>query len=288
MNNQIIIRTLEYEDIPAMRKAFLRAFSDYTLDFDLTEEKFIKKFIEKLNIDFKLSAGAFVGDEMVGFIFSNVGMYQGELTAYNGGSGVVPEHRGRNLTIQIYQFLINIFRQSNVRKCVLEVLTNNKPAIVSYSKVGFKRNRLLRCYKIQYGELNKTKVNVQAAIRRGLIPDWALYQRFGENLTSYLDQTHMLSRNMSNETLLEAYLDDYCVGYAVYQRDLGRISQFGVKKEYRRIGVGASLFQYMLNHSDTKNLTVLNIDDKDTGTRKFLKKIGFSNRVNQYEMIYKL
>jgi ribosomal protein S18 acetylase RimI-like enzyme len=288
MDDPIIIRTLKFEDIPAMRKAFLHAFCDYILDFDLTEEKFIKKFVEKLNINYELSAGAFHGDEMVGFIFSNVGMYQGELTAYNGGSGVVPEFRGRNLAVKMYQYLINIFRESGVSKCVLEVLTHNKAALQSYSKVGFKRKRLLRCFRMGIGEFNKSKTNDQVIIQRRLLPNWDLYTSFGENNTSYLDQTHMLSRNIENETLIEAYLDSHCIGYAVYQRDLGRISQFGVKKDYRRLGIGASLFQYMLEHSDTEYLTILNIDDKDSGTKRFLKKIGFSNGVDQYEMIYNL
>jgi ribosomal protein S18 acetylase RimI-like enzyme len=288
MDNQIIIRSLNYLDIPAMHRAFLCAFSDYTLDFNLTEEKFVKKFVEKLNIDFDLSAGAFVDNEMVGFIFTSAGMYQGKLSAYNGGSGVIPEYRGRNLTVQLYHFLIKKFKEAGVQQCVLEVLTYNKPAIKSYSKVGFKRNRLLKCFKLELGELNQSKANSQVVIERKFAPNWELYNSFASIRTSFLDQTYLLARNMANETLLEAYVDGDCVGFAIYQGDLGRISQFGVKKEYRRKGIGAAMFLYMLNHCDTKYLTVLNIDDKDDGTKKFLKKIGFLNKVDQYEMIYKL
>jgi ribosomal protein S18 acetylase RimI-like enzyme len=288
MENQVIIRSISYLDIPAMHKAFICAFSDYTLNFNLTEEKFIKKFVEKLNIDFDLSAGAFVGDQMVGFIFTNIGMYQGKLSAYNGGSGVIPEYRGRNLTVQLYHFLIKKFREAGVQQCILEVLTDNKPAIKSYGKVGFKRNRLLRCFKLEFGKINPSKANTQVVIQRKFAPDWELYSSFASIRTSYLDQTHLLAKNMSNEALIEAYMDDICVGFAIYQVDLGRISQCGVKKEYRRKGIGAAMFLYMLNHCDTKYLTVLNIDNKDEGTKKFLRKIGFANKVDQYEMIYKL
>ncbi len=288
MDQQVIIRSLNFSDIPMMYKAFQSAFSDYTLAFNLTEEKFIRKFIEKLHIDFDVSAGAFSGDEMVGFIFTGIGNYLGKKTAYNGGSGVIPAYRGKGLTIKMYQVLLAQFKEMGIEQCVLEVLTENKPAINAYLKVGFKKSRTLRCFKMEMGNLNEPKVNSEIVVRQKLVPDWPVYKQFADFQPSYLDQYFLLEKNMLNETLLEASFNGECLGYAIYQQDLGRISQFGVAQHRRRSGIGAAMMAYMLSHSDTNYLTILNIDEKERGVRRFLKKMGFVNKVNQYEMILNL
>lgn len=288
MQETIEIRSLSASDISEMHQAFIRAFSDYPLTLQMDREQFVKKFVMKLDIDYDLSGGAFTKGRMVGFIFTSVGRYNGLNTAYNGGTGVIPEFRGLNLAKRIYRFLLNKFRNNHIDQCALEVLTDNEPAIAAYYSVGFQPHRLLRCFKIQKEEFRYAAVNPLLTIIEQKTPDWSLYRSFTDFESSFLDQTDRLSRNIQNEVLLEAWVRDVCAGFSVYQPDIGRVSQFAVRKDARRRGIATALFHRMLLESYTPYLTVLNIDEGEVSIKKFLKKIGFKNRVNQYEMILKL
>ena len=288
MNDQVTIRSLTESDVPSMHKAFLAAFSDYPLDFSMNEDMFRKKFVEKLNLNFDLSGGAFAGSQMVGFIFTSVNNYKNKLTAYNGGTGVTPEFRGRNLTVKMYRRLIKKFMQQHIEQGVLEAITTNKPAIRAYEKVGFYKSNLYRCFRLDLTKFNEVRVNPQAVITIKNSPDWDLYKAFGDQEPAFLDQNDLLTRNMANEMLIEASLDGVCVGYCIYQKDIGRISQISVSKEYRRKGVGSALLKYIVKNAFVRSVTVLNVDNTNYALKKFLKKSGFTNRVDQYEMTLNL
>ena len=103
MNNAFTIRSLTPEDVPEILIAFKQAFSDYVISVNLTHDLFKKRFIDKLQMNFELSAGVFLQETLVGFIFTSIHEFQGKLTAYNGGTGVIPKFRGHGLTQQMYE-----------------------------------------------------------------------------------------------------------------------------------------------------------------------------------------
>lgn len=288
MKSPIEIRSLQESDIPEMHRAFVRAFSDYPLSFNMDKEQFIRKFVQRLHINFELSGGAFANNRMVGFIFTATGNYHGMTTAYNGGTGVIPEFRGRQIASSIYQVLIEKFRNENIEQCVLEVLTDNKRALAVYEKSGFRITRFYRCFKCEAGDFNGSTANPLAAVIQQKNANWDLYHNFTSCERSFLDQFDRLPLDFDLEKILEVWFQGQCVGFSVYQPDIGRVSHFAVKEEERRKGMGTALFREMLKNCSTPFLTALNVDDDNIAARNFLQKIGFENKVNQYEMILKL
>jgi ribosomal protein S18 acetylase RimI-like enzyme len=291
MNDSVYIKPLRPLDLTEMYLTFLDAFADYPVPFKLTKEQFVRKFVQKLKIDFNLSVGAFSYDgAMAGFIFSTVNYYEGKLTSYNGGTGVRARYRGQQLTSRMYEYLTPLLKKQSIKQCVLEVLTSNARAIKAYENIGFEKTRLFKCYNLSKKppKLNKKDNLSIDELITVKYPNWDAYEKFFDHQPSFLDSTRMITDNLANETIIEARSQDQCVGYAIYQPSFGRISQVGIDRNMRRKGIGAAIINYIYQSSNQKSLTVVNVNDEAESTKLFFESLGFENQVDQYEMILSL
>lgn len=288
MADSFYLRSLKPLDLTEMYIAFLDAFSDYPVSFKLTKEQFVRKFVEKLKIDFSLSIGAYDYDALTGFIFTSVNHYEGKLTAYNGGTGVRPNYRGNKLTIQMYDYLKPLLRERKIKQCVLEVLTENTRAIKAYEQVGFESTKYFKCFKLSQTPTKSRDSNFTLNIFSKSYPDWHTYEKFSEYNPSFLDSQQMILSNLANEEIIEAHHENQCVGYAIFQPSFGRISQIGVHPDFRNKGIGSAIIAYIYDRSLQKNLTVININKEAKNTIAFFSHIGFENQLNQYEMVLTL
>lgn len=282
-------RGLEKADIEEMHRAFLLAFADYQLPFRLSYEQFVQKFILKLNINFPLSVGVFDGETLVGFIFTSVGEYRGLKTGYNGGTGVIPSHRNKGLTIQMYEHLWPKFEKENITQAVLEVLTGNDKAIKSYKSCGFSIYTTYCCFKISSDSLKKgSPVHENFVIEKTIHADWSLYKTFHDTEAYFLDSIPMLKYHLNHEHLAEAKIGDQVVGYIIFQPQVARISHLAVDERFRGKGIGKALIAYSLQFTSSLPVTILNIDYQQKELINLLKHLGFKQTVDQYEMARKI
>lgn len=79
-------RFLKSDDFPARHRTHLEAFSDYAVDSRMTKEQLGRMLVHN-GVRYDLSAGAFDGDEMVGFTINGLDQWDGVLTAYDSGTG---------------------------------------------------------------------------------------------------------------------------------------------------------------------------------------------------------
>ncbi len=277
------IRTLVNDDMPAMHIAFQKAFSDYKVSFKMDYATFSRRFKYKLNIQFDLSVGIFHRQEMVAFIFHALNQYHGELTLYNGGTGVIPAHRGKQLVQSMYDFILPIAQQNKVTSNVLEVLTDNHRAIKAYEKVGFKKVQTFRCFKSSH--LHFKHINKEVVVKNQRLFDPAKYQYFMLNTPSFQDSNEHLIYNADHETTLEAMDNKEIVGYIIFQKTTGRISQLAVKEDRQHEGIGSRLItECKLLSSEAPSLTLINLPAKAEKTYHYLLNRGFENQIDQYEM----
>ena len=125
---------------------FNTAFADYYLPFHLTEAQLLAKMRADKNSP-ALSVGAFDGDRLVGFMLHGVDTVNGRRTVYNGGTGVLPEYRGQGLTAQMYAQAIPVLKAKGIDRVILEVISQNVPAIKSYERSGSQALREVACFK---------------------------------------------------------------------------------------------------------------------------------------------
>ena len=90
------LRTLGKVPIEDLHATFLEAFSDYLVKIDVPLWKF-ETMARRRGMVPEMSLGAFAGDRLVGFIFNGVRQWEGRLTAYDTGTGVVPKFRKNGL-----------------------------------------------------------------------------------------------------------------------------------------------------------------------------------------------
>ena len=274
-------KTLETLPLDELSNTFNQAFSDYMVKVQLSSMQLKQKILLD-RVDLHYSVGAFVGEQCVGVIFTGVGDWNGKKTAYNAGTGVIPTHRGHQLTRKMYDFQKSIFNELGIQQGLLEVIDTNEAAIHSYKKVGFKIARSFDCF-VYKPQKTETKV-VEGIEKRALLNlPWKELAHFWNAKPSWQNANEGVQAATALFSFLGFYKNDQLVAYGVKDPVKGRIAQFGVHRDHRGQGFGRLLFQELEQIGNPKQ-SIINIDRKDEVTIAFLKKIGFEYYIGQYEM----
>ncbi|MGH2665795.1 GNAT family N-acetyltransferase [Flavobacterium sp.] len=272
------IGTLENVGINQILDTFNLSFSDYILPFKLSEEQFKNKIISD-SIDLSLSVGAFEEDKLIGVILHGKDVIDGKNTAYNAGTGVIPESRGQGITRKLYDFIIPELKRKNFSQIQLEVLTENTAAKHTYEKLGFQVSRELGCYK---GNLNK-KGTDSTNIHPLKEYDWNQLQQFWDCKPSWQNSITAVENLFQTNVSIGIYDQKDLMGYLIFNPITKRIHQFAVNKENRRKGLGKQLLDYIISE-DTMPVTIINVDNSAIATAKFLQSNGLGMFIRQYEM----
>jgi ribosomal protein S18 acetylase RimI-like enzyme len=276
------IKTLEKTSIADLTAAFNKAFSDYIIPIQWTEEILTKKF-EVDNIDLSLSPGYFVNKQLCGFIFHFIGVREKIPVIWNGGTGVVPSHRGKGITTKLYDFIQPVLRSRGFTQTVLEVIEGNYPAIHIYEKNGFLILRKLDCYK---GEIKKTFLANGIILKRIEKINWEVFHSFRSWQPTFQNNDSKLNLCKNEISIIGAYTEDQLVGYIIYAKnpEAGDVFQFAIKENYRKRGIGKALFAHA-SQEKTVLLKIINVDAADVASKAFFEKTAFEKTVSQFEMI---
>ncbi|MEM8894431.1 MAG: GNAT family N-acetyltransferase [Bacteroidota bacterium] len=267
-----------------MYHTFIEAFEDYAGNMKMDRQAFERRMLDKLQIDWNLSAGAFSGDKMVGFITQTLNQYNGKRTVYNGGTGVIPAYRGHDLTGHMYRALLPEMIKHNADQVILEAIVDNQWAIDAYEKVGFERNRRLKCFK-RVKEADKS-ISDDFTDLKVVDFDSSIVQSYSEDLsTSFMDTLDQLYKGRTSQKMILSVDDKgQLIGYLVFDPSNARVARAWVSVGKRRQGIGRKLVNYAAQLSDNKPLSILNIDDQATVAHQFLIACGFENQIHQWEM----
>jgi len=274
-------KTLENVSLADIVSTFNRAFADYTLPVQLSDETLRRKMIAE-NIDLSYSVGAFDQEKLIGFVLHGRDEIQGKELLYNGGAGIIPEYRGRGLTSKMYAFLLPRLKEEQFTACLLEVITNNQPAIRAYEKAGFQRLRELACFRGNAPIMDPQRfeeVEVHPLREKnydGFQHCWNFEPTWQHNLPT-------MRRSANLTTGIGLFQKGQMAAYGIIDLQNGRVKQFGVAPNDRRKGYGTLLFHHM-GQLNSPELSVLNVDTSDEATMAFLGALGFSVFTYQYEM----
>lgn len=268
---QFQISTLKKVKNAEIVEVFNSAFADYFVKIELTEKSLADKILAE-NLILEKSVGAFIENKLVGFIL--LGIENG--VAYNGGTGVIPKARGNNLTGKMYEFILPKLNAESVYLHQLEVVTENFSAIEIYEKIGFEKLRTLVCFK---GKITISKINRDIEIKYLEEIDETLFPQFWSSNPSWQNSISAINRTKYLHKIVGAFYENNLVGYLIYT-ETGRIKQFAVKKEFRRLGIVQTLFAQLNN----QEIIITNVDKNDGETISFLEKIGLNLFLEQFEM----
>ncbi len=267
--------------------AFSEAFSDYVIPFALTKEQF-RNHIDLTAVDLALTAGYFVQNAIVGFSLNGFGEWNGRKTVYDAGTGVVPSARRKGVGLSMFEMMIPYFKRIGVEQYLLEVITSNSAAISLYEKLGFRSVRRLALLQSD-GPILRPIANEKVEIREISEPDWHRLVGFWDTKPSWQNSVEAIGRSTRLKRIHGAFLDGECVGYVVFSGRFGRIAQIAVAHENRGKGIGSELVRSVRSTAaDGFSMQVINIDTAEQGAVQFFSKLGFNERLSQYEMLLDL
>ena len=125
------------------RGTFLKDNAPLKLSYD----DFSIRMLEKLRINGEISGVMLDEEELIAFILHSRNHFQGLDTIYNGGTGVISAYRGMGIIQEIYKILLPELRKSGAERILLECITSNLNALKLYEIIGFKKKKLLHCFK---------------------------------------------------------------------------------------------------------------------------------------------
>lgn len=271
-------RTLTNVSVDEILEVFNLSFSDYIVPFHLTKEVLTSKIAaEKLNMD--ISVGGFEDGKLVSFILQSEAIEDGQKIIYNGGTGVIPESRGKGLVRKMYDFIIPVLKERNAEVLLLEVIEGNAAAIRAYENLGFKIVRKLLCFR---GNIRSEQENAEITIKKMAEFQWDSLRSFWDIEPSWQGSVYVLDPMPEIYTTMGAYAYDKLVGYIIYNPTARKVLQVAVHKEYREQGIGRMLFKTIVDGSP---IAINNVDDVSKETKEFLdQKIGLENWLSQFEM----
>lgn len=275
-------KTLENTSVSEIVETFNLAFSDYVTPLQLTLQQLQNKIIAE-DINLHWSVGAFKNDKLVGYILHGLR----DNTLYNGGTGVVPEFRGKQITKKLYAFIFEKIKNSDISSIQLEVITENKKAINIYEQVGFEKVRTLNCYK---GVLN-----FESFISSK--DDLEFVETDLKSIDSTLDYNASWQNNNSSLYNLSKLEDIKCfhllhekknIGFVIYNNTSRKIHQIKIcQNDFDREIISKELFHF-LSKKYSNSFVATNIDNSSRITNQIFESVKLECFLQQYEMIMKL
>ncbi len=280
------LKTLKSVSPVAIHQAFVDAFADYVVDIPMPYPAFREMMVRR-GVQYSASMGAFDGGRLVGFVLNGLRPWNGELTCYDSGTGVLPSHRGRGLSTAMLEALLPVLHRLGVTQYLLEVIKANEPAFNIYQKAGFEIVRSLSCYEINRSALRfgTQDDSLSAKLVHNREWDWEQLRRFWQFEPSWQNSIDSVMAGWNDFVNIHLMVDNTPVGYGIVHQTSGDIPQFAVSRELRRQGLGQRLFKGLSESTDSKALRIINVDDTDLPTCRFIAQLGFDEMAAQYEMI---
>jgi ribosomal protein S18 acetylase RimI-like enzyme len=283
------IKSLTHTRFETLAGAFGAAFGEYEVQITPDE---LRTMLRRRGFDPALSLAAFdQAGRIAGFTLNGIGTFGGMPTAYDTGTGTLPEYRGRGLAPQIFEASLPALRAAGIRQYLLEVLQHNTAAVSVYRKLGFEVSREFNYYRAEIGDvrLENPKGNTctiretEPAALRETAPS------FWDFTPSWQNSFEAVERAPEDFETLGAYDGDRLVGYVIFEPGAGDITQIAVSKTHRRQGIGSALLGEMLRLNRAPGIKCINTEiGRDDAIAGFLQAKNITQTGKQFEMIKKL
>lgn len=270
------------------------AFSDYEIPMEISLDSF--KYLNlRRGVRYDLSLGAVAGKNLVGFILNAIDTWEGKLTAYDCGTGVIPKYRQKGLGNKIFTHLLPLLKAESIKQYLLEVIQTNTAAYNLYKKRDFQIAREFDCLLADVKEIKlKFQINKGSNMAKGYnireinSLKKNKVKRFWDYPPSWQNSDLSIQRVPNSFHYLGAFLKDKLVGYMIYE-PRGGITQMAVDQNHRNQKIGTEFIKNLIEKDlKIEKINVINIDKRDTSLLSLLTNFGFKSFTTQYEMILEI
>jgi len=188
----------------------------------------------------------------------------------------------------MFEMILRRLNEKGIGKFVLEVLQENKPAVRTYKKAGFKVTREFDCFRLDLskalwaappsgGEL------IIEPVEKKLLP---LFEAFADWRPSWECGFSAIDRIPDDVFLYGARRGGEWVGFIAYYPGLNWVMNPVVKPSFRRQGIATRLLARAVQNLPDQIAFVkaINIEHTDQASSAWMNKVGFEVYTRQYEM----
>ena len=279
--------TLENVSIEKLHTTFTEAFSDYEVKIDIPILK-LQQRLQRTGYLTEASIGASDNDVLVGFLLNSIREWDGKLTAYDTGTGVIKEYRNKGITSSMFLNVLKNLKEMEVQQYLLEVIQSNTSAVHLYKKQGFEVSREFECFNLDKKLFTCAPTHQVQHINEITEIDWIKLMSFWDFKPSWQNSVDSINA-VSDEFICSIVsINDEIVGYGIIDKNTGDIPQIAVDKNYRGKGIGSSILADLVKNTESCSLNVVNVDSQCDSMKDFLLNLGFKLMIKQYEMILAL
>src|ERR1044072_8341318 len=130
------IKRLNTCSFQSAHEAWNAGFKGYFVDLTLPLDRFVQRLTYE-NISLEHSLIAFEQDRPVGFLLNAFRISRDKKIAWNGGTGVAPDMRGKGVGKALVAAAIDVYKSEYVDTAFLEAIKGNDSAIALYKNNGY-------------------------------------------------------------------------------------------------------------------------------------------------------
>ena len=130
------IKRLHTCSFQTAHEAWNAGFKGYFVDLTLPLDRFLQRLSYE-NISLEHSLIAFEQNRPVGFLLNAFRINRDKKIAWNGGTGVAPDMRGKGVGKALVAAAIDVYKNESVDIALLEAIQDNDSAIALYKNNGY-------------------------------------------------------------------------------------------------------------------------------------------------------
>lgn len=279
------ISSLSHTPFEMLAGAFAKAFATYEVQVSPDE---LRTMLRRRGFDPALSFAAFDDSgRIMGFTLNGIGTFCGMPTAYDTGTGTLPEFRGQGIATQIFESSLPHLRAAGIGQYLLEVLQHNTAAVSVYRQLGFEVSREFNYFRGAAGEVQMSGTHDIRQVELSALNTSAT--EFWDFEPSWQNDFEAVGRAVSDFVFRGAYDGEQLVGYIIFEPAAGDITQIAVAKTHRHRGIGTALLGESLRINCAPGIKCINTEiGRDKALSAFLEAHNIPFAGKQFEMIKKL
>jgi ribosomal protein S18 acetylase RimI-like enzyme len=281
------IITLDKVSFDTLYATFGEAFKDYEIHLNRQE---LMVMLKRRGYIQELSFGALEDNKLVSFTLNGIGIFNGEKTAYDTGTGTIESFRGKGIASEIFNTSVPYLKNAGVTQYLLEVLQHNTKAVSVYKKIGFIVSREFNYFSYINSAVNLPDKKLPAlfSVQETGPDELKDVSEFWDFRPSWQNSFEAISRCISDFHFIGAYLGRKLTGYCIFEPVSGDITQIAVDRAYRRQGIATALLKEMVKRNKHTMIKAVNIETTCEAMGYFLESCGIPLKGRQFEMIKKL
>ncbi|MGG1677114.1 GNAT family N-acetyltransferase [Neobacillus sp. NRS-1170] len=283
---QISLKKLTECTIQEAVTAWNRGFEGYFVQIEMTPEHFFNRLVNE-GLSLNHSIVAFDQDNSVAIVMNGFRTVNDKKTAWNGGTGIAPEYRGKGVSQLLMEETLKIYQENGVEAATLEAIKENEKAIRLYQRYGYEITDSLVFLS---GTPKVTDVNtIQAeSIRPEKLPLLPFYK---ENVPWQCQWQSVKAGEA------QVYYDEEGnpQGYGLYKKVWNQnghlekvfLYQLELLEEVNTLNINAILAAITENAGDPVNFTIIN-GSMSNPVIQYLMEHGFNKTTEQVQMLKKI